>query len=737
MLDLGPIMSARSLKVAIMSDERGATLVIVVIFLPVLILLATFAIDTANWYTHHSHLQTQADAAALAAAQDFQFPCTTTTEEQIAIDVHHYDGTQTGAGNYNQQIPSGKPHGGSEYKVTSLINTPNFFGQSTPNDTINASPCTAGAIDVKVTETNLPWFFQLVNVNHINAQARVSIENLTSVNSGLSPLAEPLPTPNAVTAYLVDEGNKNAVLASVNLSPVEKTNDTSWKATDPSFTFNATGPVGMEIAQGGGSGAVPCENTNGNSCYDTTDSPNIGITYTRVWSNSGSPGLPLTAPVQPQAGDVWLVPAGTACGTGPSGFSNFISTSSNTDVELCANMTFTSAGGTSLSCATASLTLTAAGTTPTMNCPSGGPNGTWTSAAVPVTPSAGPMTFSLSWMLSAGKKPTGTNVTGGDSSGNCTSGKSCQGSFDGQTAASPEAVQRVFSGAYDSQSASSSHSGGVLAASLTDSTGKEIQSTPKSTTTTGVTVNVNVLSFQNSQTIGSKPVELSFGGNQANGSVSCPGLSAGGPKLEEAIVSGCTPPNSNFELNSNFSSEPCNPLTDPATGAAICLPEDPGNGKLDKVLDPAMNAKINGGKNAKCTAFNYWALGNTIPELLNELPHDPRLITLLTTDYGALSNGRNPVPIRAIADFYVTGWKGDPCHEKSPGISTVGQTTGGTVALNYTGDEEPSLEANEKEPAGVLLGHFVQYTALSSGGTGSGQCQQSTSLGNCIAVLTK
>src|SRR4029077_1542626 len=144
----------------IITDERGSALVIVVIFLPVLILLAAFAIDAANWYAHHSHLQTQADAAALAAAQDMQFPCTSATEEQVATDVHHYDGTQTGTGNYNQQLPSGQPHGGAQYKVTSLINAPSFFGQSTPNETINASPCTAGAIDVKLTEANLPWYFQ-------------------------------------------------------------------------------------------------------------------------------------------------------------------------------------------------------------------------------------------------------------------------------------------------------------------------------------------------------------------------------------------------------------------------------------------------------------------------------------------------------------------------------------------------------------------------------------------------
>jgi hypothetical protein len=350
------------------------------------------------------------------------------------------------------------------------------------------------------------------------------------------------------------------------------------------------------------------------------------------------------------------------------------------------------------------------------------------------------MAFSLSWKLTAGKKPTGANVTGGDSSGNCTSTNSCQGSFDGHTAASPDPVQRAFSGANDSQSSTSSHSGGVLAASLTNPSGQEIQSIPK-TTATSVTVNVKVLSFQNSQTIESKSVELSFGGNQANAAVSCPHQSAGGPRLEEAIVYGCVPPNNNFELDSNFSSEPCNPLTNATTGAVVCLPGISGE-KLDKRLDNAMNTKINGSKNAKCAALNYWTSGtsgNTIPHLLDESPPDRRLIKLVTTDYGALGNGRPQIPIRAIADFYVTGWAGDPCIGHAQGVATVGQRTpiGSSVALNYTGDESPSAQTNGGDPAGVLLGHFVQYTALSSEGNGSGQCKESTSLGNCIAILTK
>jgi hypothetical protein len=177
----------------------------------------------------------------------------------------------------------------------------------------------------------------------------------------------------------------------------------------------------------------------------------------------------------------------------------------------------------------------------------------------------------------------------------------------------------------------------------------------------------------------------------------------------------------------------------------LCLSEDPGNGKLDAVLDDAMNTRINGSKNARCTSYNYWASPNAIPDLLKQSPADPRLLTMLITDFGAITSttGRHPVPIRSIADFYVTGWQGDPCIGQANRSGT--QNSNG---LASTGDDDPTaISPATCDPSnkgaglpncdGVLLGHFVQYTELSSSGTGSGVCVQTTALGNCIGVLTK
>ena len=43
------------------SSERGAALVIVVVWLPVLVLFAMFVLEVGNWYEHKRHLQMQAD----------------------------------------------------------------------------------------------------------------------------------------------------------------------------------------------------------------------------------------------------------------------------------------------------------------------------------------------------------------------------------------------------------------------------------------------------------------------------------------------------------------------------------------------------------------------------------------------------------------------------------------------------------------------------------------------------
>ena len=59
--------------------------------------------------------------------------------------------------------------------VHMLINSSTYFNQSSPVDdtVVTGAPCSAKMVDVKLTETDLPWYFGLAQVPFINAHARV------------------------------------------------------------------------------------------------------------------------------------------------------------------------------------------------------------------------------------------------------------------------------------------------------------------------------------------------------------------------------------------------------------------------------------------------------------------------------------------------------------------------------------------------------------------------------------
>jgi Flp pilus assembly protein TadG len=205
-------------------EERGAVLVFVALLAPVAVLFLSFVIDVGNWFDHARHLQTQADAGALAAAEGFQ-PC---SNPSIYAAAGQYSGassvtTPTG-GSVTASSPLYNPQigGTTQANIHEVINSPTYYNQPSPVDgTVNASaPCSAGMVDVKVTETNLPWYFNIFNsVPYINAHARVEILQETSAR-GMEPLAVAQTAPIAAKAYFVNEDKGNEVLASVSLEQI-------------------------------------------------------------------------------------------------------------------------------------------------------------------------------------------------------------------------------------------------------------------------------------------------------------------------------------------------------------------------------------------------------------------------------------------------------------------------------------------------------------------------------------
>jgi Flp pilus assembly protein TadG len=194
-----------------LAGEGGAVMVMVALWLPVLAVTLTFVVDVGSWFVHKRHLQTQADAGALAAAQELRFPCVDAPVLQKAAD---YSGDV-----YNAQV-GGTPSS----RIHRVINSKTFYNQPTPaDDTVESPPCTAGMVDVKLTETDVPWIFKPLAsvvpssaVHFVNAHARVSTMQVDQ-RKGSLPVGVPDVNPRSARAYLVNEAT-NAVLGSVALT---------------------------------------------------------------------------------------------------------------------------------------------------------------------------------------------------------------------------------------------------------------------------------------------------------------------------------------------------------------------------------------------------------------------------------------------------------------------------------------------------------------------------------------
>ena len=164
-----------------LADQRGAVLLITSLALAALVFVVALVVDVANWKIHARHLQLQADAAALAGAHSLTGGSRDNT--LITNDTHRYAGSDVDAGGtvrtalYNDQV-AGTP--ASHLHV--LINSLGYYGDASAGDNTdpNGSPCASKYVDVKITETDLPWWFGAGAVSKINAHARVSLTTETT-----------------------------------------------------------------------------------------------------------------------------------------------------------------------------------------------------------------------------------------------------------------------------------------------------------------------------------------------------------------------------------------------------------------------------------------------------------------------------------------------------------------------------------------------------------------------------
>jgi hypothetical protein len=270
-------------------DERGAIMVMFAVALPIMLVFVAFVIDVANWWEHKRHLQMQADAAALAGGQAISGPC---DNALVRAEILKYAGIE--GSEYNAQIGGTPPE-----RVHMAVNSKTWPLQSSPVDStvIEGEPCDesgvpSGMVDVKLTESDVPWFlgvasaFGIDGADYINARARVSFMKVDQRRGGL-PVGVPDSNPKRAKVQFINEDTGAALGPATELTRVGTFNGfTKWEVPATSaipVTVN-TGlkNIGMRVIMSGSTTNFECGQLLV-SCYDTSH----GLLHLRGWSDQG------------------------------------------------------------------------------------------------------------------------------------------------------------------------------------------------------------------------------------------------------------------------------------------------------------------------------------------------------------------------------------------------------------------------------------------------------------------
>jgi hypothetical protein len=652
-------------------DERGGVLVLVALVLPVLILFVSFVVDVGHWFEHKRHLQIQADAGALAGGGSFYLPC---ADDVIETETRKYAGDPAQPIRYNPQVPPTE-----DGNIHVLINSTDFWDKGGVNYSDGGPPCAAKMVDVKITESNLPFFFGLGAsfVPAINAHARVEIQALDTA-AGALPVGVPDVNPTSARAWFVNE-NTGEVLASTPLTSGTPSGGLSiWDNSSTPVNVPINGAhIGVRVAFGGGTSTTCGEPLV--QCYDLS-SPDTesgpGIVYARGWSSAGS-GV---QPNPPLARSVTLFP-GTC--TDPY----FSGSSSACTIGVRAEVDF----GGDPAAVGAKLEATVGGSTQPLTYSAA--TGLWESTGAnffTVNPGAGPLSVTLDWEETIGTVNGETCKT--------TGGNKCKGTFG--------IVQRAFS-------ATEARSGPIKLAQIWES-GSFWANSFQQGTTHDLVVKVGIVAnLANAQSVSDPVVALRVIGGSQNQSLDCDDQ---WPKLKDELAFGCRPQytkNTGTACPDSVSTLQSSPQPWPCVGIQT--------GSATNQVPAGLNQRVLGSeKPSICPPLgepghNNWSMFED-PGLP---PGDPRIVQVFLTPFGSFDgSGSTTVPVTDFATFYITGWTAQ----------------GGGFANPCQGNGDDPIPGDD---AGYIVGHFIKYIfALNSGG-GSGQLCDFTSFGSCVSVLTQ
>jgi Putative Flp pilus-assembly TadE/G-like len=594
-------VSSSGLVVAV-KQEQGGVLVMVALLLPVLILFVSFVVDVGNWFEHKRHLQLQADAGALAGGGSFYLPC---SDSVVEAEARKYAGDPTQVERYNQQVPHTQ-----DANVHVLINSTDFWNNGGVDYSDGGPPCAAKMVDVKITESNLPFFFGLgANfVPAINAHARVEIQALNTAGGAL-PVGVPDVNPTSARAWFVNEitGEVLASTPLTNGAPVSGLSVWDNSASPVSVPINGA-HIGVRVALSGGTSTTCTDPLV--QCYDLGSAN--GIVYARGWSSAGSGAQPNP----PLARSVTLFPGTCA---------DPYFTSGECTIGVRAVVDF----GGDPAAVGAKLEATVGGTTRPLTYDSA--TGLWESTGAnffTVGAGAGPVSVELDWEETIG--------TVGAETCKETGGNKCDGTFG--------VVQRSFS-------STEARSGPIKLAQIWES-GSFWANSFEQGTTHDLVVKIGIVAnLQNAQTVSDPVVALRVIGGSQNQSLDCdPDYS----KLKDELAFGCRP---QYTKNTG--------ATCPGGASALWSSPQPW---------PCVAVQTGSATNQVPAGLNQRVLGSEKPSICPPLgepghnnwsmfedpglpPGDPRIVQVFLTPFGSFDgSGSTTVPVTNFATFYVTGW---------------------------------------------------------------------------------
>jgi hypothetical protein len=702
--------------------ERGSVMVIVALWLPLVAIFASFAIDASHWWDFSRNLQNRADAAALAAGTELAPACLgvggTATQTDVGQTAQQYAGPPVGTPSPGG-VPTGpnlpyqfgsvpqpyqnQPNLGSDPSNFFLVlNGPSSYTDGGRNFNGGAQnfcsatyDITTPTVDVWATQANVPMFINMFGLHpNISAHARVQLEGIGGGN-GILPIAVPDPaqTPclraeviNDLTGALVTDANGNNIdVAMTPPNPTGTPPQPNWTVTLPAMNVPA--------AQLSVQAYIPddCANPGyptGGSLYDGAGTGN-GLAFINTYTP-----LPAGNPANPAIGSVFLTPAGcTDAGESAAQDAYFYYFPKSTSCTVTVN---------------AQVKFPSGANNPKVFVSMDGGNKQQMTAGANNT-----YTQNFSIPSESGRHTFVLTYTG---SGN--------GSFNGGNP-----LQATYSALTDG-SDPPDDSGPVTQAFIGDNTGASagVDSIQQGSSKT-LTVAFHLQGLDLSQP-SDPPIVLraAVQNRKATGAFDC-GQGTGANALHDAIVTGCPDPVSIFNP-----AQGCVFYTTavPLTCAALV----PGNrrnkviqgftDRINTAVDPVNNQV------SPCDNWQTFKTGTPISgtEPWSSAAADPRIMIFVVTAPGDLSGNGGPtssVRILGFATFYVTGFDGDQWTPNAPGNKTIPNCPAPTNR-----DENYPEQGTDKFQ---IWGHFIKYIAVT--GAPSGQPCIANDVNPCVPALTR